>query len=538
MGRASQDAVQATPDAIRNSDEKNTGADAAQIERTLSGADAKGEHVNYDRIDGELAKYAAGDGSIVITEEENKRLKKLIDRRVLPIMVVTYFLQALDKGTMSFSSVMGIRDDIPALKANTNFAWLTTCIYLAVLVVEYPTNWAIQRLPVAKYLGFNILAWSTVLCCHALCFSFPALIAVRTLLGIFEAVCQPAFLIMSSIWYKREEQAQVVTYWYMMNGMQQICGGLLAYAFSHIRHPSFLANPGNAAIRSWQAIFITYGCASFLWGIYVLLMLPDSPMRAKCFSETDKKLMVERVRSNQTGLQNKKFRAYQVKEAFLDPQTYCYMLIQICTTLPTSGLGAFYNIIIKGLNFSLLETQLLAMVLGAIIIFTLMTSAWMTKKWNQNLITMAVFLIPSYIGTIVIMTVPNTNNATKAGLLISYWIIFTFWAAQGLGMSMLTRNVGGQTKKSVCITMNFLAWCAGNATGPQVFFDGDEPRYLKAFTVHLVCYSVLVGVICFLRWNLIWRNKKKDREFGSEIDTTHGFDDLTDKENPNFRYIY
>lgn len=117
-------------------------------------------------------------------------------------------------------------------------------------------------------------------------------------------------------------------------------------------------------------------------------------MRAKCFSETDKKLMVERVRSNQTGLQNKTFRAYQVKEAFLDPQTYCYMLIQICTTLPTSGLGAFYNIIIKGLNFSLLETQLLAMVLGAIIIFTLLTSAWMTKKWNQNLLTMGIFMIP------------------------------------------------------------------------------------------------------------------------------------------------
>jgi MFS family permease len=128
--------------------------------------------------------------------------------------------------------------------------------------------------PVAKYLGFNILAWSTILCCHALCFSFPALIGVRTLLGIFEAVCQPAFLIMSSIWYKREEQAQVVSYWYMMNGAQQICGGLLAYAFSHIRHPSFKPNPGTASLRSWQAIFITYGSFSFLWGIFVLYWLP------------------------------------------------------------------------------------------------------------------------------------------------------------------------------------------------------------------------------------------------------------------------
>jgi hypothetical protein len=135
------------------------------------------------------------------------------------------------------------------------------------------------------------------------------------------------------------------------------------------------------------------------------------------------------------------------------------------------------------------------------------------------------------------MCVKNTNNATRAGLLISYWIIFTFWAAQGLGMSMLTRNVGGQTKKSVCITMNFVAWCAGNAIGPKVFFDGDT-RYLKSLAVHLGCYSALLFVIAFLRFNLTLRNKKKDSEFGKDINTTHGFDDLTDKENPNFRYVY
>ncbi|KNG47239.1 allantoate permease [Stemphylium lycopersici] len=531
--RLSADQVHDLPENTRHSDDKK---DISQVERVFSEGDEKGDHVNYDRIDKEVAQYA-GDTEVYISEEENKRLKRMIDRRVLPIMVVTYFLQALDKGTMSMTSIMGLRQDIPVLQSNQTFGWLTTCIYLAVLFVEYPTNWLLQRVPVAKYLGFNILAWSTVLACHALCFSFPALIAVRTLLGIFEAVCQPAFLIMTSLWYKRDEQAHIVTYWYMMNGMQQIVGGLLAYAFSQIRHPSYEPNPGNAPIRSWQAIFICYGCISFLWGLVVVWRLPDSPMRAKCWSEEDKKLMVERVRSNQTGLQNKEFRMYQFKEALLDPQTYCYMGIQVFTTLPTSGLGAFYNIIIEGLGFTVLETQLLAMVLGVVIIFTLMSSAWIVRKTQQNLLTMALFLIPAFTGTIVIMTVKNTNNATRAGLLISYWIIFTFWAAQGLGMSMLTRNVGGQTKKSVCITMNFFAWCAGNAIGPKVFFDND-PRYLKSLAIHLGCYSALVCVIVFLRFNLTLRNKKKDREFGKEINNTHGFDDLTDKENPNFRYVY
>lgn len=52
----------------------------------------------------------------------------------------------------------------------------------------------------------------------------------------------------------------------------------------------------------------------------------------------------------------------------------------------------------------------------------------------------------SYVGTIVLMTVPNTTTATKAGLLISYYIVLSFWAAQGLGMSLLSRYVIDHTQ--------------------------------------------------------------------------------------------
>lgn len=105
---------------------------------------------------------------------------------------------------------------------------------------------------------------------------------------------------------------------YMMNGGQQIVGGLLAYCFT-------LINTGP--LKSWQAIFISYGCFSVLWGVFVLIWMPDSPMRAKCFTEPDKRLMLERVRTNLTGVQNKRFRREQMIEALLDPQMYCYCLV-------------------------------------------------------------------------------------------------------------------------------------------------------------------------------------------------------------------
>lgn len=98
----------------------------------------------------------------------------------------------------------------------------------------------------------------------------------------------------------------------MMNGLQQIIGGLLAFGFSFI--------PASSPLKSWQALFMSYGVITVFWGIFVMWWMPDSPMKAHCFSEEDKKLLVERVRSNRTGLQNRKYRKEQVWEAFKDPQ--------------------------------------------------------------------------------------------------------------------------------------------------------------------------------------------------------------------------
>ncbi|KAK8071690.1 major facilitator superfamily transporter [Apiospora saccharicola] len=510
-----------------------------EAERTLSHAedvDPKHDHANLDRIDKEVAEYMTADGhGPDISPEENTRLRRMIDRRVLTVMIATYFLQAIDKGTMSFSSIMGIREDA-GLKGS-EYSWLTTCIYIAILIVEYPQNYIIARVPVAKYLSFSIVAWSVVLACHAACRNFTGLVICRTLLGIFESACQPAFVVLSSMWYRREEQSARVTYWYMMNGAQQIVGGLLAYCFSLIK---------TGPLKSWQWLYMAYGIVSVFFGIFVFVWMPDSPMRAKCFSERDKRLMVERVRSNQTGLQNRTFKKSHVVDALTDPQTWCYAGIQLSTTLPTSGLGSFYGIIVnESLGFSVLQTQLLAMVLGFYIIFILLGSNWIVNKWkNGNILTMLGFIVPSFVGTILLMTLPNQTFSQHVGLLICYYITLSFWSAQTLGLSLMSRNVGGITKKTVVVAINFIFWSAGNAIGPQVFLAWDKPRYFIAFATHLGCYSLLVVILLFFRWWLVRQNKQRDALAAagvveaSDRQTAHAFEDLTDRENLSFRYVF
>ena len=197
---------------MANTETNEMKREVSHIERTLSPSDKLSKPPNdISNVDHEVLEYASN-AHVDIDESTSRRLRRMFDRRVLVIMIITYFLQALDKGTMSFASIMGIREQTGL--DGQKYSWLTTCIYIAVLVVEYPTNWVIQRVPIAKYLGINVCLWGAMLALHAACHNFAGLVTVRTLLGIFEACCQPIFILMSGMWYKREEQASTVTYWY------------------------------------------------------------------------------------------------------------------------------------------------------------------------------------------------------------------------------------------------------------------------------------------------------------------------------------
>lgn len=91
-------------------DQHKAKEDISHVERVLSPDDLQKEDMDFSRVDKEIQMYASR-GRVEIDEATNKRLKRMIDRRVLVVMIATYVIQALDKGTMSFSSIMGIKTD-------------------------------------------------------------------------------------------------------------------------------------------------------------------------------------------------------------------------------------------------------------------------------------------------------------------------------------------------------------------------------------------------------------------------------------------
>ena len=61
--------------------------------------------------------------------------------------------------------------------------------------------------------SFNIFVWAVALLCHAAAKTFGQFFACRAFLGICEGAITPGFMIVTSMFYTRQEQTQRVGYW-------------------------------------------------------------------------------------------------------------------------------------------------------------------------------------------------------------------------------------------------------------------------------------------------------------------------------------
>ena len=105
-------------------------------------------------------------------------------------------------------------------------------------------------------------------------------------------------------------------------------------------------------------------------------------------------------------------------------------------------------------------------------------------------------------------------------------------------LSCVSSNVAGHTKKVTTNAMFLIAYCVGNLIGPQTFISTQAPGYTGAKVAIVVCGFVSLFTLIAIYVSYYIENKKRNSR--PPVDMSHienyEFADLTDKENPNFRY--
>ncbi|KIK68489.1 hypothetical protein GYMLUDRAFT_256207 [Collybiopsis luxurians FD-317 M1] len=448
------------------------------------------------------------------------RILRKIDWRLMPIMFITYNFNFIDKTILSIASVFQLRTDTHLV--GQQYSWISSIFYFGYLGWAYPTTLLIQRLPVGRYVSVNTILWGVIVACTALCTNFGGLMTVRFLLGVAEATITPAFVYITSMWYTREEIPFRTGTWFAGNSFGGFVASVLAYAIGKI----------EGALSPWQWLFIIFGTATGLWGIILLFLLPDTIETSSFLNEQEKKHVLDRVAQAGTGRTNRTTSAWkfeQAVECLIDPKTWLFFAISICTQIPNSGTQNFANLVLQGFGFSNLETTLVGIPSSFIAFFTVLITGWLAGRYDNISCYLIIFVVlPPVAGSALIYST-DVNSGVK---LFAYYLLSTGPGALPLAMSLMSTNYKGVTKKMTATSILFLAYCAGNIAGPQFFKTYEAPTYSTAFRTIMICYALVVGEALCLRSYLSWMNSKR----GIALSPSTDEDDLTDWQSQNMTY--
>lgn len=489
--------------------------------------------VSFDMADAKdlEAVQSQAHGEVLPYDGQDSTLLRKIDWRIVPIMFLCYFLQFLDKVLINYANVMGMQKDL-GMKGN-DFSWMATAFFIGYAVAEFPQGYLLQRFPLAKVLGFNVLFWGITICCSAAPHNFHGMIALRTLLGCFEAVIAPALILTTSQWYTKREAGPRYGFWYCGLGAGQIFGGLISFAAQH--------GPIGTGFAGWRIMMVAVGAVNVSVAFLVLFMLPDSVDSARFLNAEEKAAIHRKLARDQAGNGPKVFKAGSLWEIFMDVQIWLLIVLTILIVIPSGVITTFSATLIRGFGYNAKQSALLNMPSGVVSIVATLCSTYAILKGFPRWLSIILLLIPTIIGA-GLMSFTATHN--QPGKLAGIFLINFIVAPLAIIYTWVGGNTAGYTKRVASNVVIQIAFSVANIIGPQTFQAKDAPEYLPAkITIFGVAGGAMV-ISVLLRILYGFRNRSNVKVREAQLaaldapEETEQDQDLTDRKNPAFVYVY
>jgi len=368
-----------------------------------------------------------------------------------------------------------------------------------------------------------VLLWGIIAILTPVCTTYTGILVQRFFLGFMESGVSPAFILMTSMWYKKSEVAFRTGAWYSCTGLSVVISTPISIGLLKI----------TTSLSGWRILYYFWGGITILWAAVVWFLLPDSPITAKFLNDRGRYVAIERLRANQAGVENKTIKPAQIMEAFKDIKVWILICMSFLLSAPNGAVSTFTTIVLGTVTGDKFRTAVLIIPSGAVSFTAILLSGFVASMVpNARTFTLLFFCIPALIGSALLWKIGLANTT---GMLAGLYLQPIFAAAYVQVLGFAVSNVAGYTKKAVVSACVFIAYCCGNIAGPLFFKADESPLYPSGFEATVACLALGFAFAVVYRILLARENNKRDAA-GPPPDHDGAFDDLTDNQNPRFRY--
>ncbi|KAF3767306.1 MFS general substrate transporter [Cryphonectria parasitica EP155] len=247
-----------------------------------------------------------------------KKLRKKIDFRIMPLTVLIYLMNYIDRNNYAAARLQGLQDDL-GMTDNQYQIGLST-LFVGYVLMQVPSNALLNYVGRPSiYIGFFTTIWGLVSALTSQVQSPGGIIAARFVLGFVEAPFFAGILFYLSKWYTKEELSLRMAIFYS--------GSLVSGAFGNLIAAGILNGlAGKRGYAAWQWLYIMEGSITIFFGLLLMLVLPDFPDTWNSLSDEERRVANRRlaIEAAEADIDEKHGMSHLrgIKLALQDPKTY------------------------------------------------------------------------------------------------------------------------------------------------------------------------------------------------------------------------
>lgn len=239
----------------------------------------------------------------------------------------------------------------------------------------YPASLLAQKFRPKRACSVLSVLWSIIMLTTPACKTYSGILANRFFLGVVEAGVNPIFMLVVGMWYTKKEQVFRSSIWYSFSGGSLLISPVINFGLAHVTHSS---------LHPWQIMYLFAGALSFVWGVALLFIFPDTPEHAKGFSESERQRLVERTRLNNAGNTSPEVKLYQIFEPLLEFQFWGIIVLSLLSCTGSAVVTQFASIVFNGLGFDAYTSLLLNLPTGAMAFICVLGSGYLGIRWKDS----------------------------------------------------------------------------------------------------------------------------------------------------------
>jgi D-galactonate transporter len=270
-----------------------------------------------------------------------------VSRRLIPFVIVCYFVAYLDRVNLSFA----------ALEMNKDLKFTATvygigagAFFISYFLLETPSNLILLRMGARRWIARIMFTWGILSGAMAFIWNDTSFYIVRFLFGAAEAGFFPGILFYLTLYFPAAYRARMVSMYMVAIPVSAVIGAPLS--------TSILYMDGVLGLKGWQWVFISEAIPALILSVVTWFYMTESPAVAGWLDQDERDWLVKRQAAEVRQIEAA--HAMSIWQVIRDPKVLALGLAGYGIANEIYGLTYFLPQIVKQFGLSNMQTGLVS----------------------------------------------------------------------------------------------------------------------------------------------------------------------------------